>query len=270
VPKTESSSALRSELERKILHGRCAYCRRPAAPDDPLTREHVIPRARGGRRNDVRIIVPACARCNSRRGCQELALFLILRPRRISAFLDYLGSLTAASIQQMDLRVFGELYAAVWMLSECASRGREWRAQLRRMAGGRTLHRRRYAARRVVRDVGGRLEQRKGVPGTSRIGGPVVPEAGAAAAMETQLEEPLEQLTARLLTLLSLVWQVSAEEVRREISRQLQISARADAEAEAEAETGTSDGTVLPLDGWKRRRHRNRRFRVDRRRGRAA
>jgi hypothetical protein len=266
VPKTESSSALRSELESKILHGRCAYCRRPAGPDQPLTREHLIPRARGGRRNDVRIIVPACARCNSRRGCQELALFLMLRPRRISAFLDYLGSLTAASIQQMDLRVFGELYAAVWMLGECGARGREWRAQLRRMTVGRTLHRRRYAARRVVRDVGGRLEQRKGIPESMRLDLPVVPEPAVSAALETQLEEPLEQITARLLGLLSLVWQVSAEEVRREIARQLQITAASG----VEDESATGDSTVLHLDGWKRRRHRNRRMRVDRRRGRAA
>lgn len=266
MPKTESSSTLRSELQSKILHGRCAYCRRPAEPDQPLTREHVIPRARGGRRNDVRIIVPACARCNSRRGCQELALFLILRPRRISAFLDYLDSLTAASIQQVDLRIFGELYAAVWMLGECALRGREWRAQLRRMTGGRTLHRRRYAARRVVRDVGGRLEQRRGSPEISPVSGSLIPSLDSADALATQLDEPLEQLTVRLLTLLSLVWQVSPDEVKREMTRQIQISARADAEASSAA----ADATVLPLDGWQRRRQRTRRFRVDRRRGRAA
>jgi hypothetical protein len=266
VPKTESSSTLRNELESKILHGRCAYCRRPAEPDQPLTREHVIPRARGGRRNDVRIIVPACARCNSRRGCQELALFLILRPRRISAFLDYLGSLTAASIQQMDLRIFGELYAAVWMLSECATRGQEWRAQLRRIVGGRTLHRRRYAARRVVRDVGGRLEQRRGRPEGGRAELALIPSGAPAASMDTQLDESLEQLTARLLALLSLVWQVSTEEVRREMARQLELTTR----ASAERPVAEGDATVLPLDGWKRRRQRHRRLRVDRRRGRAA
>jgi hypothetical protein len=263
VPKNESSSILRSELERKILHGRCAYCRRPAEPDQPLTREHVIPRARGGRRNDVRIIVPACFRCNSRRGCQELALFLVLRPRRISAFLDYLDSLTAASIQQMDLRVFGELYAAVWMLGECASRGQEWRAQLSRIIGGRMLHRRRYAARRVMRDVGGRLEQRKGTPLSGREEPSQIPRSDA---LESQLDEPLEQLTNRFLAMLSLLWQVSPEEVGRELAWQVRRSSgTAGGEESAEAAS-----PVVPLDGWSRRRQRSRRYRVDRRRGRAA
>jgi hypothetical protein len=267
VPKTESSSTLRSELESKILNGRCAYCRRAAEPDQPLTREHVIPRARGGKRNDVRIIVPACFRCNSRRGCQELALFLVLRPRRISAFLDYLGSLTAASIKQVDLRVFGEIYAAVWMLSECAARGQEWRAQLRRMTGGRTLHRRRYAARRVVRDLGGRLEQRRGSAELRPLGKPVIPlPTGEDEALRAKLDESLERLTGRLLALLSLVWQVPADEVGREMTRQLRLSAAIMGDDESVA----SDGTVLPLDGWERGRQRRTRFRVDRRRGRAA
>ncbi|HEX2204194.1 MAG TPA: HNH endonuclease, partial [Longimicrobium sp.] len=75
-------SALRRELEERIRHGSCVYCRAPAAPDRPLTREHVIPQSRGGRRKDLRIIVPACARCNHRRGCQEIVLFLLERPRR--------------------------------------------------------------------------------------------------------------------------------------------------------------------------------------------
>jgi hypothetical protein len=264
VPKTESSSTLRQELESKILNGRCAYCRRPAEPHEPLTREHVIPRAKGGGRKDVRIIVPACARCNSRRGCQELALFLILRPRRISAFLDYLHSLSEESIKQMDLRVFAELYAALWMLSECASRGRDWRAQLRRMSAGRTLHRRRYAARRVVRDVGGRLEQRRGRPEATLRTELVLPTA-AVASLAQQLDEPLEVLATRLMAVLSLVWQVSAEEVGQEIARQLRMNAIEEAAA---AEPAPADA-VLPLDGFKRRRSRQR-FRVDRRRGRAA
>ena len=118
----ESSGALRAELERAIRSGQCAYCRRPGSPESPLTREHVIPRAKGGGRKDVRIIVPACARCNHRRGCRELVLFLLLRPRRISAFLDYLSTLSATSVRQLDVRVFAELYAAIWILSESGTR----------------------------------------------------------------------------------------------------------------------------------------------------
>lgn len=273
MPTSESSRVLRQELEERIRSGRCAYCRRPAEPDQPLTREHVIPRARGGRRKDVRIIVPACARCNHRRGCQELVVFLLGRPRRISAFLDHLHSLSAESVQEMDIRVFADLYAAVWMLSECAGRGREWREQLRRLCSGRTLHRRRYAARRVVGAVGGRLEglRERG----SQAGGPGCPIGAAEQPPpRMQLDEPLEQLSSRLLGLLALMWEVSAEDVQREMARQLAKhpsagGARTPAEAGAEAAAGEDaevDG-VLPLDGWKRRTRR-RRLRVDRRRGR--
>lgn len=267
MARSESSGTLKQELEEQIRRGRCAYCRRPAAPDRPLTREHVIPRARGGRRKDVRIIVPACARCNHHRGCQELVPFLLVRPRRISAFLDYLYSLSPDSVQQMDLRVFAELYAAVWLLTDCSERGREWRAHLRRISAGRTLHRRRYAARRVVGAAGSRLEVLR-ERGTSQ-GGPscLLPTAGAGPRM--QLDEPLEQLSSRLLGVLSLLWQVSAEDVQRELARQLARATPAVAEPEAEEETSHEDAQVLPLDGWKRR-HRPRRMRVDRRSGRRA
>lgn len=264
MPKSESSSALRRELEQKILGGRCAYCRRAAEPDRPLTREHVIPRAKGGGRKDARIIVPACARCNNQRGCQELALFLILRPPRISAFLDHLASLSPESIQQMDLRVFAELYAAVWMLGEGAGPGQEWRAQLRRVSFGRTLHRRRYAARRVVRDVGGRLEQRRARLENQEEWSPAAETVADGAPVS---EETLDQLAARLVWLLSLVWQVPPAEVGRELARQVRLDAlpRDDGEPAPHA----TDESVLPLDGW-RRRTRSQRLRVDRRRGRSS
>ena len=73
MPNRESSQSLRVELEHAIRAGRCAYCRRPASPESPLTREHVIPRAKGGSRKDARIIVPACARCNHRKGDRLLS-----------------------------------------------------------------------------------------------------------------------------------------------------------------------------------------------------
>lgn len=270
MPRTETSSVLRQELEERIRTGRCAYCRRPAEPDHPLTREHVIPRARGGRRKDVRIIVPACARCNHRRGCQELVVFLLGRPRRISAFLDYLQSLSPESVQGMDLRVFADLYAAVWMLNECAGRGREWRSQLRRLCSGRTLHRRRYAARRVVGAVGGRLEGLR-ERGTQR-GGPSCPIGAVEEPGPTmQLDEPLPQLSSRLLGLLALLWQVSAEDVQREMARQLERDParplRLDEPDDADGNDDEDEAGVLPLDRWKRR-SRRRRLRVDRRRGR--
>lgn len=260
MPRAETSKVLRQELEERIRSGRCAYCRRPARPESPLTREHVIPRARGGRRKDIRIIVPACARCNHRRGCQELVLFLLGRPRRISAFLDYLCSLSPESVQGMDLRVFAELCTAVWLLNESSTEGSGWRRQLQRLCSGRTLHRRRYAARRVVGALAGRLESQK-VRGR-RGGAPscLVPEArGANAAMH--LEEPLDQLSSRLLGVLSLLWQVSAEDVRRELERHFES---ADGDGISRSEPA---GVVAPLDGWNRRTSR-RRLPVDRRRGR--
>lgn len=258
MPISETSGVLRQELEERIRSGRCAYCRRAATPDEPLTREHVIPRARGGRRKDIRIIVPACARCNHRRGCQELVVFLLGRPRRISAFLDYLCTLSPASVQEMDMRVFAELYAAVWMLSECSGVGREWRGQLQRLCSGRSLHRRRYAARRVVGAMGGRLETVR-ERGSARGGPSCLIPAPQESAPRMRLEEPLEQLSSRLLGLLSLLWEVSAEDVQREMARQFA--------AVREAEAMESAGVVVPLDGWKKR-SRRRRMRVDRRRGR--
>ncbi|HEX8905178.1 MAG TPA: HNH endonuclease, partial [Longimicrobiaceae bacterium] len=160
VRRKSHSGALQRELEERIRSGSCVYCRAPAAPDRPLTREHVIPRARGGRRKDLRIIVPACARCNHRRGSREIVLFLLDRPRRISAFLDYLGTLPPETVRQIDIRVFAELYAALWLLADsAAAAGPAWRDRLRHLCSGRRLHRRRYAARRIVAAVGMRLER---------------------------------------------------------------------------------------------------------------
>jgi hypothetical protein len=196
-------------------------------------------------------------------------VFLLGRPRRISAFLDYLQTLSPESVQGMDLRVFAELYAAVWMLNECAGQGREWRDQLQRLCTGRTLHRRRYAARRVVGAVGGRLESMR--ERGSHCGGPSCPlDVVEAASPRMHLDEPLQRLSARLLGLLALLWEVSAEDVQREMARQLErepgrpfLTAAPEAGDEDDADLPD----VLPLDRWKRR-NRRRRLRVDRRRGR--
>lgn len=211
MSRSPSRSVLRQELERHLVEGRCAYCRARATPEQPLTREHLIPRSRGGGRHDHRIIVPACARCNQRRGCQELTLFLLTHPRRISALLDYLASLPPETLQQLDPRVFAELYAALWVLDECTALGAAWRQQLRRLCGGRTIHRRRYAARRLMASAGERLRQRRA---GGRAGGPscLLPP-GAATVTRIGLDEPLEATRARLTSLLSLLWNTPAEEV---------------------------------------------------------
>lgn len=259
MPRSESSHGLGKELELQLLYGRCAYCRLHATPENPLTREHLIPRSKGGGRKDHRIIVPACAECNRRRGCQELVLFLLLRPRRISALLDHFFSLSADNLQQIDLRVFAELYAALTVLDECAAVGAAWRAHLRRLCASRTIHRRRYAARRIVASAGERLEKRRGQSRESGGPGCPVPDMQPFHP-QLGLDEPLETTRARLLGLLSTAWSTPAEEVEHEIDRakRPELSERAGSKldrTEARARKSTP------------RRHS--RGRVDRRRGRA-
>jgi 5-methylcytosine-specific restriction endonuclease McrA len=254
VPNSEARNVLRVELENAIRSGRCAYCRRPASAETPLTREHVIPRAKGGSRRDVRIIVPACARCNQRRGCRELVAFLLGRPRRISAFLDHLGTLSPESIRQVDVRVFAELYAAVWILNESLGRGGEWRAHLRRLCSGRALHRRRYAARRVVGAVAGSIGGQRRREALPTAGPSCLLPAPGAAGEGPLLDESVERMRVRFLALLALAWQTPSEEIDLELRRQRAAAAT------------RRRPTVVALDGWTRRARR--RTRVDRRRGR--
>jgi HNH endonuclease len=278
VRRKERSGELRRELEDRIRNGSCVYCRAPAAPDRPLTREHVIPRARGGRRRDHRIIVPACARCNHRRGSQEVVLFLLARPRRITAFLDYLATLPPDTVRDIDIRVYGELYAALWLLWDSAASGPAWRERLRHLCAGRRLHRRRYAARRIVSNVGVKMERGASRPGewpscplpvaaTPRIGG------------QHRLEETLSRALSALVGTLSLAWDAPAARVLDELERERRQAlearkvrageAEGDLEDDEELELSPPEGdqAVLSLDGWKQRRGR-RRTRVDRRGGR--
>lgn len=270
-----SGGALQRELEHRIKTGSCVYCRAPAAPDRPLTREHVIPQARGGRRRDARIIVPACAECNHRRGCQEVVLFLLARPRRILAFLDYLSTLSPDTVRQIDVRVFAELYAAVWLLSESASGGEPWRTALRRLCAGRRLHRRRYAARRIVTAAGVRIERARDRAGT--WAGPSCPVPAALRAEEDgRHADTIARGMATLIGTLALVWEAPSEQVLEELERERRRAhrvagegraGRADAAGSVADGEGDDDG-VVSLDGWKRRRRRRRRLRVDPRGGR--
>ena len=272
--------ALQRELEHRIKTGRCVYCRASAAPDRPLTREHVIPRARGGRRKDARIIVPACAACNQRRGCQEVVLFLLARPRRILAFLDYLSTLPQDHVRQIDVRVFAELYAAVWLLSESATGGEPWRMQLRRLCAGRRLHRRRYAARRIVTAAAVRIERARDRGGASP--GPSCPLPGTLGLDDGLHADTIARGMATLIGTLALVWQAPAEQVFEELERERRRAHRAgearrasrpapvvDAVYAYGPDEEDEDAKVVSLDGWKqRRRGRRRRLRVDPRGGR--
>lgn len=268
---SERTGALRRELEDRIKNGSCVYCRAPAAPDQPLTREHVIPQARGGRRRDSRIIVPACARCNGRRGCQEVVLFLLARPRRIAAFLEYLSALPPETVRQLDLRIFAELYAAVWLLGEVVHGDGSWRDRLRDLCSGRRLHRRRYAARRAVTEVGRRLERVRSGDGAPSC---LLPDQMVAPAAGPLLLPGPARVMAALVGTLSMVWEVPAERVMEELSREIARGRVSGARGEGRRAAPDADGAtfgeeeddVVSLDGWRgKRAGRRRRVRVDRR-----
>jgi hypothetical protein len=259
VRSSQSTEGLRLELELRLTYGRCAYCGTRAAPGQPLTREHLIPRSKGGGRHDARIIVPACARCNHRRGCQELVLFLLGQPRRISALVDHLASLPCDTLQHIDVRVFGELYAALWLLEECRAAGSAQRALLKELCGGRTLHRRRYAARRVVATVGERLA-RRGEAENAPTSTCLIPEVAEPAA-DAPTTESLEQVEGRVLGLLAAIWGITPEDAREEIRRVRQTSAAAHLDPKA-------DAWAAEARALRSRRKSAQRLRVDRRRGR--
>jgi hypothetical protein len=266
--------ALQRELEHRIKTGSCVYCRAPAAPDRPLTREHVIPQARGGRRKDARIIVPACADCNHRRGCQEVVLFLLARPRRILAFLDYLATLPPDTVRQIDVRVFAELYAAVWLLAESSASGATWRAQLERLCAGRRLHRRRYAARRIMTAAGVRIERARAR--ATVLTGPSCPLPGTLPMEEGRHADTIARGLATLIGTLALVWEAPAEQVFEELERERRRAHRTPEARRPDAghqpylgrAEEDDDAAVVSLDGWKRRGGRRRRLRVDERGGR--
>jgi hypothetical protein len=102
----------------------------------------------------------------------------------------------------------------------------------------------------MVGAVGGRLESMK-----ERDEPRLAPAADAAGSALP--DGPMEELDERLLGLLALAWQTSAEEIRRQMSLQHQQGGSPHA---------AEDDGVVRLDGWRRRHHR--RVRVDRRQGR--
>jgi hypothetical protein len=258
-------SSLQKEIESRLSSGRCVYCGTPATPDRPLTREHVIPRSKGGHRKDSRIIVPACGRCNRHRGSQEIVLFLLARPGRISSFLDYLASLPPDAMRAVDLRVFAELLAAVWLLADNLAPDA---ADAVRPARVRRIHRRRYAARRIVRAVADRLERARERP--QRLEGPscMVAHGPTGATSEPAV-------AGALLTTLSLFWDVPADRVLAELLRERQrIAGLGGQAATTEWHAPPMDGEAAPADPANGEagdgRRGRRRFRVDQRRGRAA
>lgn len=257
---------LRAELEWHMEAGRCAYCRTPAKPGGRLTREHVIPRARGGRRKDVRIIVPACARCNHERGCRDLIPFLLIRPTRISSLLDYFSTLSVESIREVDIRIFAELYVTLMILGEGGT-GLDWSAgETWRMCGGRSLHRRRYATRRALLSVADRFAGGQIRRNDQSGPGCLIP-IGQSDRPDDDAHVSIELLIGQLTGILALLWGASADAVEREM-RRAAGGASVDGDPrlmwdQSELAGGTPDGA-----SGARRRTRASRVRVDRRRGR--
>lgn len=154
APPRAPAVELKRELQGRLRGGACAYCGAAATADRPLTREHAIPRSRGGGRRDWRVIVPACLDCNLQRGCQPLSSFLLASPCRITRLIDFLASLPVAAVRQVDVRVFAELCAAVWLLQELGGTDADWRSAGR---SKRLLLRCRHAARRILTQLAERL-----------------------------------------------------------------------------------------------------------------
>lgn len=70
MTKTEQNRKVKARKMRRmlILYGRvCHLCGRDIRPDEPVSRDHFIPRSDGGKAN-VGNIRPSHPRCNSRRG----------------------------------------------------------------------------------------------------------------------------------------------------------------------------------------------------------
>lgn len=278
--KRKLGGSLGQELERRIRSGECVYCRVPATPEEPLTREHVIPRARGGGRHDARIIVPACAKCNHHRGCEELVPFLMARPYRIRSFLEYLSSLPWNCLEEVDLRVFAELYTAVWLLSEGVARGHGPRKTVRTLCGARRLHRRRHAARRILGCVAQRLERSRSREW--REGPSCLLAAAAPAEHSSTSASLLDDLRTEMITILALTWQVPAERVLGEVAEELEkttTAGRDKAVPAANCESGRAEaafataqphtaGDVVALDGRRPAGRARKRMRRDQRGGR--
>lgn len=70
MPASDKRQAHRAERLRRAVArdgGRCVWCGRPFTGLVPATREHLVPRAKGGP-SWLENEVPACRRCNGQRG----------------------------------------------------------------------------------------------------------------------------------------------------------------------------------------------------------
>jgi 5-methylcytosine-specific restriction endonuclease McrA len=87
----------RHEWEKAIsfFGHKCAYCTKPFGGDILATRDHVVPKTRGGKTN-IHNLVPSCLRCNSEKGHKVVGDFAnIAAMYRIK---DYMTSVSTASM----------------------------------------------------------------------------------------------------------------------------------------------------------------------------
>lgn len=65
----------------------CSYCGEAGTQANPITREHVVPRSKGGHGRHLNT-VSACRQCNTERGDKPLLLYLLWRQSGRSAAFD--------------------------------------------------------------------------------------------------------------------------------------------------------------------------------------
>jgi hypothetical protein len=162
-------------------------------------------------------------------------------------------------LRHVDLRVFGEIYAALWVLGESREAGPSARARLRQLCCGRAVHRRRYAARRAIATAADRMT-RQGPPveGTTATMCRIPPATEADSYLRSA--EAIATVEARLFDLLAALWCASSAEVEREIRKRLSVGSSSPAAWETEGREVDVDRSLS--------RPIARRLRVDRRRGR--
>ncbi|HUE95894.1 MAG TPA: hypothetical protein VMN39_04515 [Longimicrobiaceae bacterium] len=169
----------------------------------------------------------------------------------------------------MDLRIFGELYAAIALLHELSSLEVDWRDHRERLCSGRSFHRRRYAARRAMLIVAGRMATLRDRGVLDAAPGCSIP-SGPEGVVPIFMEEPVGRLEARLLGLLAISWGASAELVERQMERAVAGTAIAKSDLVGMDHVADPEGMHEAWIGEDQVTRRRRRIRVDRRQGRAA
>jgi hypothetical protein len=105
---------LRYEILRRDNHA-CRYCGAPAAPDTPLTVDHVVPVALGGS-DDPSNLVAACRDCNSGKSATPADAALVADVAadalRWSKAMDVANRMAVEDYKQIEL--WHEMFRNIW------------------------------------------------------------------------------------------------------------------------------------------------------------